>query len=124
MLSETLSKFIKSYNYANEGIYHALKTQNSFRIQVFFAILSIIFAVIFEFDRFEWIILTLTICSVLSAELLNTVIETIVDLYTVEYHEKAKLAKDLSAGVVLIVCLFSVAIGILLYTPHIVGFFH
>ena len=122
-MGETLSKLIKSYNYANEGIYHALKTQNSFRIQVVFAILSTILAIFFEFNRFEWLILILTICTVLSAELLNTVIETIVDLYTAEYHEKAKLAKDLSAGVVLIVCLFSVAIGLLLFTPHVLAFF-
>lgn len=80
-------------------------------------------AIFFEFNRFEWLILVLTICTVLSAELLNTVIETIVDLYTVEYHEKAKLAKDLSAGVVLLVCLFSVAIGLLLFTPHVLAFF-
>ncbi len=119
----TLNKLIDSFEFAKQGIYYAFKTQNSFRIQILCAILSIILAIFFRFNRFEWMILIFTICAVLSAELLNTVIETIVDLYTNEFHQKAKLAKDLSAGVVLLTCMFAVAIGLILFIPHFITVF-
>lgn len=122
MAGVILRKFINSYKFANEGIEHAFKTQNSFRIQLLFAAITICAAVFFEFNHLEWIILMLTISMVLSAELINTVIETLVDLYTNEYHEKAKLAKDLSAGVVLLICFFAILIGLILFIPHIFSF--
>lgn len=118
-MTSFLKKEIKSFGYAIEGIAFAIKTQTNFKIQLAISVLTIIFAIKFSFSTYEWIILTLTIAFVLSAELANTTIEELVNLSTSEFHPKAKIAKDLSAAVVLIVSIFAGIVGLFLFLPHI-----
>ncbi len=70
----------------------------------------------------EWCILVLMICLVLVLELINTAIERCVDLVTKDYRELARVAKDVSAGAVLVASMFSVVIGILIFLPKIILF--
>lgn len=116
-------KDIKSFGYALEGLIFALKTQINFKIQLFIGFLASIFAFIFGFSGFEWIILLICICFVLFAELLNTAIEQLVDTFARDFHPQAKIVKDLSAGLVLLVSLFVFIIGVVLFVPHIIGGF-
>ncbi|UTW69942.1 diacylglycerol kinase family protein [Anaerobacillus sp. HL2] len=51
----------------------------------------------------------------MSLEAMNTAIERVVDLITEEYHPLAKIAKDVSAGAVLIFSFFAVLIGVLIF---------
>ena len=67
----------------------------------------------------EWVILVLTIGIVLALEMVNTSIERAVDLVTKDYLELAKNAKDIAAGAVFIMSIFSVVIGILIFLPKI-----
>lgn len=113
----------KSFKFAFEGILHALRTQQNFRIQIAIGLLTILAAASFGFSRLEWLVLLIVICLVLSAELANTVMEVVVDLAKPDFHPKAKIAKDLSAGVVLFVSAFAVLIGLILYYPHLVAIF-
>lgn len=62
-------------------------------------------------------ILILTIGAVLAGETINTTVESIVDLLSPEYHDRAKIAKDVSAGAVLILSLAAIAIGLLILGP-------
>lgn len=118
-----IKKEISSFKFAIEGIKHAFKTQNNFKIQITLGILVIVLAFLFGFGPTEWAILLISICLVLSAELINTVFETLVDMHTSEYHPKAKAAKDLSAAVVLLISLFVVLIGLILFIPHFLATF-
>ena len=54
-------------------------------------------------------------------ELFNTAIETVVDLYTIEYNEKAKIAKDVAAGAVLFMAVCSAFVGIILFGTKIIN---
>jgi len=65
----------------------------------------------------SWASLTLTIGSVLVAELLNTAAETLVDLVSPEYHPLAKRAKDMMAGAVLVMAITSVVVGLCVLGP-------
>lgn len=118
-----MRKFQRSFSYALEGLHLAAKTQRNFRIQIVIGLFSILIALLLGFNRFEWIILLISICLVLSAELTNTVFELIVDLIMPTHHEKAKFAKDISAGTVLLICSFAIIIGLLLFFPHFLIFF-
>lgn len=113
----------KSFKFAFEGLVYAFATQRNFKVQLVLGLLVIILALSFGFNRMEWLILLFSICLVLSAELANTVIEIVVDLATSTIHPKAKLAKDLSAGVVLLVATFVLFIGFLLFFPHVINLF-
>ncbi len=112
---------IRSFRFALEGVKYAFKTQFNFKIQFTLGLVTVLFGFLFNFNRFEWMILLLSICLVLSAELANTVVEVVVDLVTSEIKPQAKIAKDLSAGVVLVVSVFVAIVGLFLFLPHILG---
>lgn len=110
---------IKSFKVASSGLKHAILTQVNFQIQLSVAIVVLILAFWFKFERIEWLILTITIGLVLVAELLNTVIEVVVDLAVEEkLLPEAKIAKDVSAAAVLLMSLISIVVGLILFWPH------
>ena len=80
----------------------------------------LIAGIYFKVSKVEWAILLLTSASVLTLELVNTGIERCVDLVTKEYHDLAKAAKDIAAGAVFIMSIFSVIIGIVIFLPKII----
>lgn len=121
MTDNLFEKDKKSFKFAFEGLAHALKTQRNFKVQLVLGLWTIILALSFGFNRIEWLFLLFSICLVLSAELANTVVEIVVDLVTDKIHPKAKLAKDLSAGVVLLISIFVSIIGLLLFLPHVLN---
>ena len=113
--------FFKALKNALNGIGYTCKTQRNIKIQILFALFAIFLGIVLKITRLEWIILSLTIFLVFITELFNTAIETVVDLYTKEYNEKAKIAKDVSAGAVLIMSICSVVIGIFLFGTNIIN---
>ena len=113
------TNFIDSINHALDGINYTIEHERNFKIEIIIAILVILAGVFFKVSKTEWILLLLTTASVLVLELINTSIERCVDLVTKDYHELAKNAKDISAGAVLLMSLFSVGVGIIIFVPKI-----
>lgn len=112
-------KLINSFKYAIEGIISSFRTEQNMKIHVFIMIVVIISGIILKLSALEWIILTIVIALVISAELFNTTIETVVDMITKEKNEKAKLAKDVAAGAVLVLAIGSVVVGLIIFIPKI-----
>ena len=65
---------------------------------------------------------TLAILGVLSAEILNTLTESLVDLIEPEYNLVAKMIKDVAAAGVLLTAAFSVIIGLIAFYPALGNF--
>ena len=103
------------------GIEYTLKTQRNLRIQIVFAILAILLGLIFGLNTTEWGILWLVIGRVLFAEMVNTAIEVMLDLYTQEFNENVRIAKDIASGAVLISSIVSVIVGGILFLPKILN---
>ncbi len=103
------------------GIEYTIKTQRNLKIQVICAIVAILLAVILKLTLIEWMILWMVIGSVLLAEIVNTAIEVMLDLYTQEYNETIKITKDIASGAVLISSMVSVIIGGILFLPKILN---
>jgi diacylglycerol kinase len=111
---------LKSFKYASAGLKHAFTTQVNFQIQLCVGLLVLVLAFWLNFNRYEWLILILTIGFVLTGELLNTVVEVVVDLAVKEkLLPEAKIAKDVSAGAVLLISIVSVVVGLILFLPHL-----
>jgi len=106
---------IESFNYAVRGIIYALKSERNMRIHFAVAIGVIFLSLFFDFTKLELLMLFITIAFVFMAEMFNTAIERSVDLFTDEYHQLAKIAKDVAAGGVLIAAINSVVVGYLLF---------
>ncbi len=118
--NDSENEHVNSFRFALEGLIHALRQGRNFRVQALLGTLVLILAWIFNFTRFEWAILLVTISLVLTAELLNTVIELVVDVAVRErIVPKAKIAKDVSAASVLLISIFAAIVGLILFIPHI-----
>ena len=108
------------FYYAIKGWGHALKTELNLKFDVLVAILTIVLGIVFKISINEWIICITLIGLVLSAELMNTAIETVVDMFTREKNELAGKAKDISAGAELILAIASAIVGVIIFIPKII----
>lgn len=106
---------IESFNYAISGIIYALKTQRNMRIHLFVALLVLFTSSFFDFSATEVLLILFAIVLVIIAELVNTAIESTVDLVTLDYHPLAKIAKNVAAGAVLVAAVNSVVVGYLVF---------
>lgn len=118
-----IRKLLLSFRYASEGIIFAIKHNQNLRIHFVVAIIVVIASIAFHVNPFEMGILGVMILLVISAEMVNTAIEQMVDFVVIEHKREAKVAKDVSAGMVLLTAIGSVIVGILIFVPHIMRFF-
>ena len=114
------SRFTESVGHALDGINYVSSHERNFKIETLFAIMVTIASFLLKVSLIEWSILMLVISLVLALEMINTSIERCVDLVTQDYKELAKIAKDVSAGAVLVVSIFSIIIGIVIFLPKII----
>lgn len=113
--------FYKSLGYAISGIIQCIQKERNIKIHLVFMFLVIICGFLFRLSITEWLVCILLFGLVISLELVNTAIEAVVDLCTQEYHPLAKIAKDTSAGAVLISAIASVVIGLIIFIPKILS---
>lgn len=111
--------FFEALKNALSGIIYVIKKERNIKIELFFALLVIIFSIILKISLVEMVLIVLIIFLVFFSEFINTSLEIAIDLYTQEYNEKAKIVKDISAGAVLLISIASVIIGILIFLPKI-----
>ncbi len=112
-------KIIKSFSYAFNGIKYCFKNELNFKVQLFFAIVTVGLGLSFSLSITEWIIILFCIGIVLSAELFNTVIEIICNKIEPNYHCTIKIIKDVSAAAVLVLSVVSAIIGLLIFIPKV-----
>jgi len=117
------TSFLKSIQYAIEGIKTAFQEEPNFKIHFAIAILVLILAGFLGFSSSEWLLLLFTISFVLVVEFINTSLEDIVNLINPEVHPLAKKAKDVMAAAVLISAITSVFVGVILFLPKLLGYF-
>lgn len=103
-----------------DGISYVTKNEKNFKREIALGIIALILSYILKIDKIEFTIILTMICLVLTAEIINTAIERTVDLVTKEYHELARIAKDVSAGSVLVTSTFALIIGIIIFMPKII----
>lgn len=113
------SNFIDACENAVNGIIYATTTQSNIKKQLVIAVIVMILSLFFDLTRAEFLCLCFAVVAVLFAEMVNTAIETIVDLITEEYHPKAKIAKDVGAGAVVLVSLNAVIVAYFLFFEKI-----
>ncbi len=108
-----------SFRYAWQGIVYATQTQRNFRIHLGIAIFVWTMCFVLSLSFLESAVLTAMVALVLVLELINTALESVVDLTVQQtYHELAKIAKDCAAAAVLIGAIASLAVAVLISFPH------
>ena len=112
-------KIINSFKYAIQGILTSFKTERNMKIHICIMILVIIVGILFKINKYECIICVICFAIVIGGELFNTAIETVVDMVMPYKNEKAKLAKDVSAGAVLVLAMGAAIVGFIIFMPKI-----
>ena len=112
--------FIDSVKDSINGLSFIIISEHNFKREIILAMLALIASYILKVSKIEFIIILLVIALVIVSEIFNTAIEKVVDLYTKEYNEIAKIAKDVSALAVLTMCFFALIIGIIIFVPKII----
>lgn len=110
---------IDAFNNAIEGILYTFKNERNMQIHYICAIIVLFTSLYFDLEKIEMIILILLIASVIICEMINTAIEKAIDGITVEFNPLLKIAKDVSAGAVLLSSMVAVIGGYLLFYDKI-----
>ncbi|MFF0827128.1 diacylglycerol kinase family protein [Brevibacillus sp. NPDC003359] len=108
-------RLTRSFTYALQGISYTVRTQRNMQIHVAAAIMVLVAAWWLQIPRSDVLLVLFSIGLVTSLELVNTAIEAVVDLASPEWHAKAKIAKDVGAGAVLMAAILSIIIGVLVF---------
>lgn len=109
----------ESLKFAVRGVVYLFLFHRNMRIIFLLGILAFLLGVFFQLRGIELMILCLTISLVFVAEIVNTTMELILNMFIDKYHPKIKIIKDIAAAVVIITVLNSLAIGYILFIRRI-----
>ena len=92
---------LKNTKYALKGLVHVVKTESSFKLELFCAIFIFAGIIFIDVSLSFKLILLITGFLVLIVELINSAIENTVDLIIKDIHPFAKAAKDIGSTAVM-----------------------
>lgn len=112
--------FNNTFKNARKGFRLVFKSEANIRIHLIIAVLVLISAYFFGFNYIEYCILLIAIALVIISEMINTALEFTLDsVFHNRYSKMVGMAKDISAGAVMIASFISALIGILLFGRHL-----
>ena len=110
---------LKSFAFAWQGFRIALREERNIKIMLGIGLAAIVAGLIVGLDLPSWGLLILCCGVVIGVELVNTAVETIVDLVSPEYHPLAGRAKDIAAAAVYLTCIAVALTGIAIFVNAI-----
>ncbi|HMK48966.1 MAG TPA: diacylglycerol kinase [Thermodesulfovibrionales bacterium] len=116
-------QWLRSADFAIEGILYAAKTQRHLRYHFFAAVAVLLVSYILGVTKTEFLIISLSVIAVILAEMFNTAIEAVVDIISPGRSEKARVAKDTAAGAVLVTAFGAAVIGYIILFPYLKAVF-
>lgn len=114
-----IQKHLISQRHAFRGIWFMVTNEQNFVIELIAASFVVFFGILLRISTLEWFMVGACISSVLTAEAFNTAIEATCDAITRDHHPDIGYAKDVGAAAVLILAIFSVIVGLLIFVPKL-----
>lgn len=114
----------QAFSCASCGIRYALSTQRNFKIHLLFSVIAIILGFGLQIPLSSWLAIILCITIVFAMEMMNTALESIVDLASPEWHILAMRAKDCAAAAVYVCAIGSIIVAAVVFVPpllHLLG---
>lgn len=118
-----IGRFFSSIKYSLQGLVYAYRYEQSLWLHGGFTLFAVIFGIIFQIKLSEWAIVFIALGVLLSMELINTAIEAVVDLVTLEIHPLAKVAKDCGSAASFVMTFVAIVICLFVYGPYIMRIF-
>lgn len=107
--------FRRSFLFALQGMRIAFATERNIKVMTAFAACAVAAGVVLRIDALSWAVVLLCCGTVISTELVNTAIETIVDLVSPEFHPLAGRAKDVAAAASWVISLTAALVGLIVF---------
>lgn len=107
--------FFEAWGNATNGIIYSATTQRNIRIQLVLAVIVMVLSLFYGLNTAEFLCLLFAVFMVIFAELINTAIETVCDLFVDVYHPKAKISKDVAAGAVVLAACNALVVGYFIF---------
>lgn len=115
-----MKEFFQSFIYAIKGVWAAIDDQRNLKVQFVVACIVVVAGFYFSITSVEWCIILICIALVTGLELINTAIENMVDLVTMERNPLAGRIKDIAAGAVLAVSVISLIVGLIIFRKYVI----
>jgi diacylglycerol kinase len=113
---------ISAFRHAANGLYWFFRVERNSTIYAACTILVVAAGILLNVSKMEWVVLTLAVGAVWTAELLNSAIELLCDYVQPERHQAIKIVKDLAAGAVLLAAICSALVGGVIFLPKMYFF--
>jgi diacylglycerol kinase (ATP) len=104
---------------AIRGLASAVKTEPHMQVHLLAAFVVTNAGVYFSITRGEWFMVCTCIVLVMGLEIINTAIEKLCNVVMPDVHPVIKYVKDIMSGAVLIMCIFAVIAGVMVFWPYL-----
>jgi len=111
--------FLKNTSYALSGLKDIIKHETSFKIELILTLILIPFLLYIDLSLNTKLLMFISLFGMLIAETINSAIERVVDLVTLEHHAMAGRAKDVGSTIVFI----SIAIFVVVWGSILIKYF-
>ncbi|MDN5054146.1 diacylglycerol kinase [Aliarcobacter butzleri] len=100
MRNQPKYNFFKNSSYAIKGLLDLIKNETSFKIELIVTIFLIPFIIFIDTTMTNKALMFISLMGMILAEAINSAIERVVDLVTLEHHDMAGRAKDVGSSIV------------------------
>ena len=114
-----MSTFLQNIGFATEGIKYFFKSERNGRIQAAIAFAVVAMSFYLGLSPLEWCVILGCIALMIALEMVNTSLERICAMLSLEFHPMIKIIKDVAAGAVLWAAVFCALIGCIIFIPHL-----
>jgi len=101
------------------GLSVAFRHERNLKVQFAVGVVTVLAGFYYSIAAIEWVAIITLVALVLCLEMINTAIENLVNLVTLEQHPLAGKIKDIAAGAVLLASLVSVVVGIIIFWKYV-----
>lgn len=112
-----------SLDHAADGLVYAVRQERNLKIHFAAAVAVLLLCLGLDLNALQLLCVGTAVVLVIVTELINTAIETVIDLMTTAHNPLAKVAKDVSAGAVLIASLHALVVAYLVLLPPVMRLF-
>lgn len=116
-----IKRFYYSTKYAIDGLIYAYRHEHSLWLHGILSVVATIMGFAFDISLTQWSIILITLAVILAFELVNTAMEACVDMFTLEYNELARIAKDCCSGATFVMSLTGAVISAVIFGPKILA---
>lgn len=114
---------VSSLDHAADGLVYAVRRERNLKIHFVAAVAVLLLCLGLDLNALQLLCVGFAVVLVIITELINTAIETMIDLMTTSHHPLAKVAKDVSAGAVLVASINALVVAYLVLLPPLMGLF-